>query len=67
VKGLIQEEFDDIALERQPDAKGDRVKITMSGKFPGLQGMQIAPAPPPARRSGGLTAGCRACRFCPRI
>jgi len=41
-KALIQEEFGDgimsaidfeMQLERQPDPKGDRVKITMSGKF----------------------------------
>ncbi len=41
-KELIQEEFGDgimsaidfdMGLERQPDQKGDRVKITMSGKF----------------------------------
>lgn len=41
-KELIQEEFGDgimsaidfdMAMERQPDQKGDRVKITMSGKF----------------------------------
>ena len=41
-KELIQEEFGDgimsaidfdMALERQPDQKGDRVKVTMSGKF----------------------------------
>ncbi len=41
-KELIQEEFGDgimsaidfdMALERQPDQKGDRVKLTMSGKF----------------------------------
>ena len=41
-KELIQEEFGDgimsaidydMTLERQPDQKGDRVKITMSGKF----------------------------------
>jgi cyanate lyase len=41
-KELIQEEFGDgimsaidydMTLERQPDAKGDRVKIVMSGKF----------------------------------
>ncbi|HVC62665.1 MAG TPA: cyanase [Acetobacteraceae bacterium] len=41
-KELIQEEFGDgimsaidfdMALERQPDPKGDRVKLTMSGKF----------------------------------
>src|SRR6266567_9393038 len=41
-KELIQEEFGDgimsaidfdIALERLPNPKGDRVKITMSGKF----------------------------------
>ena len=41
-KELIQEEFGDVimsaididmALERLPDPKGDRVKITMSGKF----------------------------------
>jgi cyanate lyase len=41
-KQLIQEEFGDgimsaidfdMSLERQPDQKGDRVRITMSGKF----------------------------------
>jgi cyanate lyase len=41
-KELIQEEFGDgimsaidfdMAIERQPDQKGDRVKLTMSGKF----------------------------------
>jgi cyanate lyase len=41
-KALIEEEFGDgimsaidfdIVMERQPDPKGDRVKITMSGKF----------------------------------
>ncbi len=41
-KELIQEEFGDgimsaidfdMAIERQPDPKGDRVNITMSGKF----------------------------------
>jgi len=41
-KALIEEEFGDgimsaidfdLALERLPDPKGDRVKITMSGKF----------------------------------
>jgi len=41
-KELIQEEFGDgimsaidfdMSLERQPDPKGDRVKLTMSGKF----------------------------------
>ncbi|HUI96865.1 MAG TPA: cyanase [Xanthobacteraceae bacterium] len=41
-KALIEEEFGDgimsaidfdLAMERQPDPKGDRVKITMSGKF----------------------------------
>ena len=41
-KELIQEEFGDgimsaidfdMSLERQPDQKGDRVKLTMSGKF----------------------------------
>lgn len=41
-KELIQEEFGDgimsaidfdMALDRQPDPKGDRVRITMSGKF----------------------------------
>jgi len=41
-KELIQEEFGDgimsaidfdFTMERQPDPKGDRVKITMSGKF----------------------------------
>ena len=41
-KELIQEEFGDgimsaidfdMMLEREPDQKGDRVKLTMSGKF----------------------------------
>jgi cyanate lyase len=41
-KALIEEEFGDgimsaidfdLQMERQPDPKGDRVKITMSGKF----------------------------------
>jgi cyanate lyase len=41
-KELIQEEFGDgimsaidfdMSIERQPDQKGDRVKMTMSGKF----------------------------------
>jgi cyanate lyase len=41
-KELIQEEFGDgimsaidfdMAIERQPDEKGDRVKLTLSGKF----------------------------------
>ena len=41
-KALIQEEFGDgimsaidydMQIERQPDPKGDRVKITMCGKF----------------------------------
>ena len=41
-KELIQEEFGDgimsaidfdMAIERQPDPKGDRVRVTMSGKF----------------------------------
>ena len=41
-KELIQEEFGDgimsaidfdMAIERQPDQKGDRVKVTMSGKY----------------------------------
>ncbi len=42
IKELVQEEFGDgimsaidfdIAVERQPDPKGDRVKVVMSGKF----------------------------------
>ncbi len=41
-KSLIQEEFGDgimsaidfdMAIERQPDTKGDRVRVSMSGKF----------------------------------
>jgi cyanate lyase len=41
-KALIEEEFGDgimsaidfdMAMERQPDPKGDRVRVTMSGKF----------------------------------
>jgi cyanate lyase len=31
-KALIEEEFG-VEIERQPDPKGDRVRITMSGKF----------------------------------
>jgi cyanate lyase len=42
LKALIEEEFGDgimsaidfdLGLERQPDPKGDRVRLTMSGKF----------------------------------
>jgi len=42
VKELVQDEFGDgimsaidfdLSVERQPDPKGDRVKVTMSGKF----------------------------------
>jgi cyanate lyase len=42
LKALIEEQFGDgimsaidfdLAIERQPDPRGDRVKITMSGKF----------------------------------
>jgi cyanate lyase len=45
-KGLIEEEFGDgimsaidfdMAIDRQPDPKGDRVRITMSGKFLGYK------------------------------
>lgn len=45
-KALIEEEFGDgimsaidldMQMERQPDPKGDRVKITMSGKFLGYK------------------------------
>ena len=36
-KALIEEEFGDgifdMEIERKPDPKGDRVKITMSSKF----------------------------------
>jgi cyanate lyase len=41
-KSLIQEEFGDgimsaidfdMAIERQPDQKGDRVRVSMTGKF----------------------------------
>jgi cyanate lyase len=41
-KSLIEEEFGDgimsaidfdMSIDRQPDPKGDRVRITMSGKF----------------------------------
>ena len=49
----------DMTLERQPDQKGDRVKVTMSGKFlpykrelsPGRVGRPSAPA---SDRSGPL-------------
>jgi cyanate lyase len=42
LKALIEEEFGDgimsaidfdLQMERQPDPRGDRVKITMTGKF----------------------------------
>ena len=45
-KALIEEEYGDgimsaidfdMVMERQPNPKGDRVKITMSGKFLPLQ------------------------------
>jgi cyanate lyase len=45
-KALIEEEFGDgimsaidfdMQMERQPDPKGDRVKLTMSGKFLGYK------------------------------
>jgi cyanate lyase len=45
-KALIEEEFGDgimsaidfdMAIDRQPDPKGDRVRITMSGKFLGYK------------------------------
>jgi cyanate lyase len=46
MKEVIQEEFGDgimsaidfdMSIERQPDPKGDRVKLTMSGKFLGYK------------------------------
>ena len=46
MKELIQEEFGDgimsaidfdMTMERQPDQKGDRVKLGMSGKFLGYK------------------------------
>ncbi len=57
-KEMIQEEFGDgimsaidfdMTMERQPDQKGDRVKLTMSGKF--LPYKRV-PGRCPARRSG---------------
>ncbi|HEY1721369.1 MAG TPA: cyanase [Magnetospirillaceae bacterium] len=45
-KSLIEEEFGDgimsaidfdMAIDRQPDPKGDRVRVTMSGKFLGYK------------------------------
>jgi Cyanate lyase C-terminal domain len=37
-KALIEEEFgDDMAMERVANPRGDRVKITMSGKFLAVQ------------------------------
>ncbi len=50
-KELIQEEFGDgimsaidfdMTMERQPDQKGDRVKIAMSGKFLGYKTTESA-------------------------
>lgn len=55
-KELIQEEFGDgimsaidfdMAIERQPDPKGDRVKITMSGKFLPFKYYGAGPGAPP--------------------
>ena len=54
-KELIQEEFGDgimsaidfdMTMERQPDQKGDRVKIGMSGKFLRLQDILSLPTRP---------------------
>ncbi len=60
-KELIQEEFGDgimsaidfdMAIERQPDPKGDRVKITMSGKFLPFKYYGAGPNVPPNGAKG---------------
>ncbi|HUO53831.1 MAG TPA: cyanase [Rhodoblastus sp.] len=60
-KELIQEEFGDgimsaidfdMAIERQPDPKGDRVKITMSGKFLPYKYYGAGPDTPPNGAKG---------------
>ena len=73
LKALIEEEFGDgimsaidfdLQMERQPDPKGDRVKITMSGKFLpykyyGATGNAQATATRKNRTYGGLILrGC---------
>ncbi len=62
MKQLIQEEFGDgimsaidfdMAIERQPDPKGDRVNISMSGKFLPFKYYGAGPgAPPNGAKSG---------------
>jgi cyanate lyase len=62
IKELIQEEFGDgimsaidfdIAIERQPDPKGDRVRIAMSGKFLPFKYYGAGPGVPPNGARGG--------------
>ena len=61
-KELIQEEFGDgimsaidfdMAIERQPDPKGDRVKLTLSGKFLPYKEYCDCPSPRPSARKRG--------------
>ncbi|MCI4680429.1 cyanase [Rhodoblastus acidophilus] len=62
MKELIQEEFGDgimsaidfdMAIERQPDPKGDRVKISMSGKFLPYKYYGAGPGVPPNGAKNG--------------
>ncbi len=62
IKELIQEEFGDgimsaidfdMAIERQPDPKGDRVRISMSGKFLPFKYYGAGPGIPPNGTRGG--------------
>ncbi len=62
IKELIQEEFGDgimsaidfdMTIERQPDPKGDRVKILMSGKFLPFKYYGAGEGAPPNGAKGG--------------
>jgi cyanate lyase len=53
LKALIHEEFGDgimsavdfhMDIQREPDPKGDRVRVTMSGKIPAIQNLVVATA-----------------------
>ena len=69
-KALIEEEFGDgimsaidfdMQIDREPNPKGDRVKITMSGKFLPYQILRQRARHPGGRVQGGLTGQCRRC------
>ena len=62
LKELIQEEFGDgtmsaidfdMAIKRQPDPKGGRVKLTLSGKFLPYKEYCDCPSPRPSARKRG--------------